>query len=110
MWHAALDEIVPFADDSNYVKEQCAKGADISYTVFPIAEHISAELLGLVPGLLFLSQAYEGRTPKVVCGTNFPDLFSPHSSEADQVMGQKLITQIHALNGKTDAFGQTIHV
>ena len=33
IWHALLDEIVPFHSAATYVKEQCSKGADINWNV-----------------------------------------------------------------------------
>lgn len=110
IWHALEDEIVPFAPAAQYVTEQCAKGANIFFSIFPVAEHITAEILGLAPGLLFIKQAFDGTNPKVICGTAFPTLPSPSSSQTDQIMGAQLASQLRGLNGAKDAYGQQIHI
>nr|BAB91331.1 lipase [Kurtzmanomyces sp. I-11] len=101
LWHAALDEIVPYVPVTEYVKEQCAKGANINFNTYPIAEHLTAEIFGLVPGLWFLSQAYEGKAPAVQCGTALPA-----APSAQQVLGNDLANQLSSLNGKQSPFGK----
>lgn len=110
IWHALEDEIVPFQPAAQYVAEQCAKGGNIFFSIFPVAEHITAEILGLAPGLLFIKQAFDGTNPKTVCGTAFPTLPSPQSSQTDQILGPQLAAQLRSLNGATDVYGQKIHV
>ncbi|GAC93902.1 lipase precursor [Pseudozyma hubeiensis SY62] len=102
MWHALPDEIVPFQPAQDYVTEQCAKGADINWNVYPIAEHISAELLGLLPGIDWLSKAYKGQAPKVACGGGVPATPPP----AEDVLGGDLASQFRSLNGKQSAYGK----
>ncbi|CBQ73810.1 probable lipase precursor [Sporisorium reilianum SRZ2] len=106
IWHALEDEIVPFKPAQQYVTEQCAKGANINWNVFPIAEHISAELFGLVPGLDWLSKAYRGQAPKVICGSSIPAITGVNSPSAQQVLGADLAQQLSNLNGKQSAFGK----
>uniref|UniRef100_UPI003B9881A0 Lipase n=1 Tax=Kalmanozyma brasiliensis (strain GHG001) TaxID=1365824 RepID=UPI003B9881A0 len=103
MWHALEDEIVPFQPDAQYVKEQCSKGADINWNIYPVAEHISAELLGLVPALAWLETAYAGQAPRVLCGVGVP---VPQPS-AFTVLGDKLAQQFKSLAGQQSAFGKT---
>jgi hypothetical protein len=45
-WHGLEDEIVPFDDEQEFVNQQCAHGANIQFQIFPVAEHIVAEILG----------------------------------------------------------------
>lgn len=106
MWHALEDEIVPFQPASDYVKEQCQKGADINWNVYPIAEHITAELFGLVPGIAWLSKAYKGQAPKVACGGGVPAITGINSPSAQDVLGSDLANQLNNLDGKQSPFGK----
>ena len=107
--HALEDEIVPYADDAQYVKEQCARGADISFVTFPIAEHISAELLSLPTALVWLGQAFAGKTPKVICGTSLPNITTILDPNANAVLGKSTADQIRGLQGKRSPLGTTIN-
>ncbi|KAJ1036728.1 hypothetical protein NDA14_007649 [Ustilago hordei] len=100
IWHAALDEIVPYAPAAQYVKEQCDKGAQIHFETYPIAEHISAEFFGLVPALWFLSQAYAGKAAKTVCGTSIPAIPGFTVPSAEEVLGADLAKQLKGLSAK----------
>lgn len=106
MWHAIPDEIVPFASAAAYVKEQCQNGADINFNPYPIAEHVTAELFGLVPGLWWLGLAYQGKPPKVICGGSVPAIAGVTTPSATEVLGQDLANQLNSLNGKQSAFGK----
>ncbi|TKY84485.1 hypothetical protein EX895_006386 [Sporisorium graminicola] len=105
-WHALFDEIVPYKPAEQYVQEQCAKGANINWNVYPIAEHATAELIGLVPGIYWLSQAFNGQAPKVACGAGIPDIAGSNTPPAQQVLGTDLAKQLASLNGKQSAFGK----
>lgn len=108
-FHALLDEIVPYQDHADYVKEQCAGGANIQFQTLPIAEHITGELLGIPGSIIFLKQAFEGQTPKVICGTGLPDFSGMlFTSQADEVMGKQAADSIRALNGTKSVFGEVI--
>uniref|UniRef100_UPI003B9881E5 Lipase n=1 Tax=Ustilago trichophora TaxID=86804 RepID=UPI003B9881E5 len=106
MWHALPDEIVPFQPAANYVKEQCQKGANINWNVYPIAEHVTAEIFGLVPGLDFLSKAFKGQTPKVACGSGVPAIPGINSPSTQNVLGSDLANQLNSLKGQQSAFGK----
>ena len=106
VYHALPDEIVPFAPAQQYVKEQCAKGANINWNVFPIAEHATAQIFGLVPALYWMSQALEGKAPKVVCGTATTPVTGVNSPSAEQVLGSDLAGQLASLNGKKSPYGK----
>ncbi|SPO32460.1 probable lipase precursor [Ustilago trichophora] len=106
MWHALPDEIVPFQPAAAYVKEQCQKGANINWNVYPIAEHATAEIFGLVPGLHFLKQAFQGKTPKVVCGSDVPAITGINSPSAQTVLGSDLANKLNSLKGQQSVFGK----
>lgn len=106
LWHAGPDEIVPYAPAAQYVKEQCAKGAQIYFDTYPIAEHVTAEIFGLVPGLWFLSQVYAGKAPKTVCGTAIPAIPGFTVPSAQEVLGADLANQLQSLSGKSSVFGK----
>lgn len=106
IWHAIPDEIVPYQPAATYVKEQCSKGANINFSPYPIAEHLTAEIFGLVPSLWFIKQAFDGTTPKVICGTPIPAIAGITTPSADQVLGSDLANQLRSLNGKQSAFGK----
>lgn len=106
IWHAIPDEIVPYAPAAAYVKEQCAKGADIFFSPYPIAEHVTAEILGIVPSLWWLGLLFKGQQPKVQCGGFTPALAGAGGiPNANTVLGTKLASQLSALNGKSSPFG-----
>ncbi|UZJ51647.1 hypothetical protein CBS101457_000967 [Exobasidium rhododendri] len=106
-WHALEDEIVPFADEQTFVTEQCAHGANIQFQIFPVAEHITAELLGIPGAIIFLGQIFAGTTPKVVCGTPLPGFVTSTSPGASSVLGENTVKSLLALNGTT-IMGQTV--
>ncbi|TKY86840.1 hypothetical protein EX895_004481 [Sporisorium graminicola] len=106
IWHALEDEIVPFKPAKQYVQEQCAKGANINWNVYPIAEHATALVFGLAPAIDWLSKAYAGRAPKVACGAGIPAMTGVNSPSAQQVLGADLAQQLGSLNGKQSAFGK----
>lgn len=105
LWHAVPDEIVPYAPAAAYVKEQCAKGANIYFSPYPIAEHATAEFIGLVPSLWWLGLAFQGKAPQVACGGSIPAIAGVNTPSANDVLGSNLAGQLAALNGKQSPFG-----
>ncbi|EPQ28318.1 uncharacterized protein PFL1_04145 [Pseudozyma flocculosa PF-1] len=105
IFHGVLDEIVPYKDNAQYVREQCAKGADIQFNSL-VAEHITGELFGIVGVINFLKQSFAGEIPKVKCGSILPDyqigLFDPR---ADDIMGKDIADEARSLKGKKSPFG-----
>ncbi|EST09449.1 Lipase, secreted [Kalmanozyma brasiliensis GHG001] len=99
IWHALEDEIVPFAPASQYVKEQCAEGADINWNVLPVQEHVSAEVTGIAPAIAWLSEAFQGKAPKVPCGAGN----LPVAPSVKEVLGDDLVNHLHNLAGQVKA-------
>ncbi|SNX85889.1 probable lipase precursor [Melanopsichium pennsylvanicum] len=106
MWHALPDEIVPFQPAADYVQEQCSKGANINWNVYPIAEHVTAEIFGIIPALDWLGKVYSGNAPKVACGGGVPGIAGVTTPPANDVLGSALAQQLGNLSGKTSAFGK----
>jgi pimeloyl-ACP methyl ester carboxylesterase len=67
--HAQFDEIIPFDQALALRNAWCAKGANVTWSVYPLAEHA----LGLVEAepqaLQFLGDRFAGRTTSGNCGT-----------------------------------------
>jgi hypothetical protein len=74
MYHALFDEVVPFNSSLKYVQQQCERGADIRWVVFPAGLHIGVEILGLPAAVDFLDRAFKGTLDDVVCGTAVPEI------------------------------------
>ncbi|PWN91147.1 lipase A [Acaromyces ingoldii] len=109
-FHGSGDEIIPPSDHQVFVDQQCAKGANIQYNVLPIAEHISAEAAAIPGTIQFLGQIFNGTTPQVKCGQpgSTASMPSPHSVEAEQIMGTAQANKLRSLNGKKSPFGPRI--
>lgn len=60
--------------------------------------------------ILFLTQAAAGTTPKVICGTPLPTFLNVFSPGAAAAVGPNVVSDILSLNGKKDAYGQTINL
>lgn len=108
-WHGLNDTTVPVQPEVEYVKQQCARGADIRFGLFPGLNHnpneiklssssIASEALanflpiassGLPGALLFLQQAFDKTLVNGTCGTNtsFPAI---GSTEAEQLLGEDI--------------------
>ena len=95
--HALFDEIVPYGDAAQYVKEQCKRGADISFNTLPIAEHVLGEVETIPIALLWLTQLYNGMQPKTACGAGLLQLVTAESPEVKNVIGQHAVNQLKTL-------------
>ena len=98
--HALFDEIVPYADAAQYVREQCEQGADISFNTLPIAEHVLGEIETLPVALIWLTQLYNGQQPKTTCGTGLLQLATADSPELKKIIGQDAVNQLKKLPTK----------
>ncbi|MFG1797619.1 lipase family protein [Nocardia sp. NPDC049149] len=63
MWASTTDPIVPIASIEPVVKSYCAAGANLRFFRVPATEHISAELVGYEPSLLWLTAVLAGADP-----------------------------------------------
>jgi hypothetical protein len=103
IWHAELDEVVPFDGAKQFVKEQCGinSKANIHFQSIPLTEHISALVLG-VPGVVeFMRKIFTHSTPNVPCGTgdsSFTTLLSPR---ARTILGKEAFNFLIALHGQS---------
>ncbi|TKY86953.1 hypothetical protein EX895_003630 [Sporisorium graminicola] len=105
IWHAHEDEIVKFSVAEQYVKEQCAKGANINWNVYPLFGHITVQTLGPIPALYWMGQAMNGQAPQVECGKSFTPIAGVNSPTAEQVLGPDLARKFARLNGTEAPFG-----
>ena len=108
-YHGLEDEIVPYSDEFKFISQQCAHGANIQFQTLPVAEHITAEILGLVGAIIFVRQIFEGTTPPVACGTGLLDFPTIFSSEAQTLLGKDTVDYLKSLNGTKTAFGSIIN-
>ncbi|CAO1624284.1 unnamed protein product [Parajaminaea phylloscopi] len=100
LYHALEDEIVPYNDSAQYVKDQCAGGANIQFVTLPIAEHLTGEIEGILPAIDFLDKAFKGTTPPVLCGT----ISLLPTSSAQTLLGTKGAAQLAKLQNNKAAF------
>lgn len=101
-WHGLSDEIVPLEGELLFIKQQCAKGANIQFQGYPGAEHISAEILGIPGAILFLQQLFTtGTAIQVPCGTAAPTPATLTSPAFVALVGQATVNSLLALNGTT---------
>lgn len=86
-YHGEIDSLVPFLPEAKYVDEQCKRGANIAFNIFP-GNHPDTAIFGLPGALQFVDQALNGRTPNVECG-----LPSPFINLNDTAAAIGLVTQ-----------------
>lgn len=86
MYHAMYDEIIPYNDTQQYIKDQCEQGASIQSFTSPITEHVTTQMAGWLPTIAWLQQAFEGSLPDVQCGTAFN---TSSIGDAAQVLGSQ---------------------
>lgn len=93
---------MPLKTAQEYVKEQCANGADIQFLTIPYTTHVAAMILG-IPGVVnFLDQLFTHTTPRVECGTRgpeFPLLISP--LKAGSILSKKAFRFLYSLGGSS---------
>lgn len=54
------------------------------------------------------TEAFEGKTANVKCGTSLPNI-SLNSQKAKDLIGADNVNYLKSLNGKPDGFGQIFH-
>ncbi|MEZ5180455.1 MAG: lipase family protein [Acidimicrobiales bacterium] len=59
-YHALFDEMVAYPQAAQLRKDWCAKGANVTWATFPVAEHVLGIVQGQVPALDFLSARFAG--------------------------------------------------
>lgn len=103
IYHALFDEIIPYNDTAAYIKEQCGKpgSGDIHALTFPIAEHLTGQVLGLPVQIAWLAKAFNGKLDNVECGAIIPNI-DPNSQEAADIMGPDAVKQLR----QTEATGK----
>lgn len=72
VYHSPFDEVIPYNDTVQFVKDQCAEGANIAFATLPLAEHALGQLEGTLPAIAFVGKALAGTTPSVECGSIKP--------------------------------------
>lgn len=60
-YHGLIDEIIPFGQARTLRQEWCARGANVTWTVYPLAEHLLGLVTGATPGLNYLRDRFAGR-------------------------------------------------
>ena len=59
-YHALVDEIVPFKQAADLRRTWCNKGANVTWTVLPLAEHALGLVEGQAPALAWMSARFAG--------------------------------------------------
>jgi hypothetical protein len=65
-YHAASDEIVPYAQDQELVHYYCSHGVNVNHVVFA-ADHVTGEEIGSPLGAAWLQSILNGQTPPGTC-------------------------------------------
>jgi hypothetical protein len=65
-YHAASDEIVPYAQDLELVHYYCSHGVNVNHVVFA-ADHVTGEEIGSPLGAAWLQSILNGQTPPSTC-------------------------------------------
>ena len=60
LFHAAQDEIIPYANASTLYNEWCSHGASVQFTTFANGGHLTTEILGLPLAVNFAQAAFAG--------------------------------------------------
>jgi predicted esterase len=66
-YHALADEIVPLQQAADLRRTWCDDGADVTWSVLPLAEHALGLLQGHAPALSWLSARFSGQPTSNNC-------------------------------------------
>ncbi len=70
IWNSNPDEVIPVGQVNRLVADYCAKpGARITYTRDHFSEHITGEIVGAPPALLWLKDRLDGKPAAAGCRT-----------------------------------------
>ena len=59
-YHALVDEIVPFKQAADLRRTWCNRGANVTWTTLPLAEHALGLVEGQAPALAWMSARFAG--------------------------------------------------
>src|SRR5690606_36524149 len=59
--HAVFDEIIPLKQASTLRDEWCAKGANVTWKTYPVAEHATGMLWGHPHAMRFIAARFAGK-------------------------------------------------
>ena len=60
MFHALFDEMVAYPQAAKVRRSWCDKGANVTWSTYPIAEHVTGMVQGVVPSMDYLSARFAG--------------------------------------------------
>ena len=66
--HGQRDTWIPFSQAERLRNEWCASGANVTWTVYPFADHVLGILANAEPSLAFIGDRFRGRTTRGDCG------------------------------------------
>ncbi|GAM91232.1 hypothetical protein ANO11243_092790 [Dothideomycetidae sp. 11243] len=69
VYHAAMDEIIPYANASSLVQRWCAHGASVQFTTYPVGEHASTLVVAVPQVYAFVASAF-AETLATGCSAN----------------------------------------
>ena len=95
-WHGVNDRTVPYAQEAQYVAQQCAAGADIRFLTLPGLDHGPAYQSGAPGAAQFVRDAFEGTLGNVTCGANVT-VPAVGSVEAIEILGADVNIVLGAL-------------
>ncbi|MFI9401320.1 lipase family protein [Nocardia sp. NPDC052316] len=65
---AFIDEFATVPDTDRFVADYCARGVDVTYVKYPLAEHVSAEFQDFPHAIDWLAQRLAGAPTSSTCG------------------------------------------
>lgn len=60
-YHALFDEMVAYPQAAALRRTWCSKGANVTWATFPVAEHATGIVEGVLPAMDFLSARFAGQ-------------------------------------------------
>ena len=78
MFHAANDEIIPYANAAALHSEWCADGASVQFVTVANGGHVTTEVIGFLGAYNFMNAAFAGTTAKACSqSTTLNDTLNP---------------------------------
>jgi hypothetical protein len=66
-YHGLIDEIVPFGQAATLRRDWCARGTNLTWKVYPLAEHALGLAVGAGPAVDFLADRFAGKAVSGTC-------------------------------------------
>ncbi|WPH03974.1 Hypothetical protein R9X50_00685700 [Acrodontium crateriforme] len=104
MYHAALDEIIPYADAAKLSTQWCDRGVSIDFITYGAGGHIGTEVTSLPDAIDFVENAFDGTTKKGCSAqTKLDSIFDPIALGANLEPVATALIDFFAKIGRNDS-------